>query len=98
VEDTDWRALVAEERQVNAALRARLLESNTRNRNLVNENKQRGEYANQLLRQVTWLVEELREARTELRTTRKHNKMLLDASRRRMERLFTGSNSSTEEE
>lgn len=98
MEDTDWRALVAEERQVNAALRARLLESNTRNRNLVNENKQRGEYANQLLRQVTWLVEELREARTELRTTRKHNKMLLDASRRRMERLFTGSNSSTEEE
>jgi hypothetical protein len=98
VEDADWRALVAEERRVNEALRDRLLESHTRNRALVNENRSRREYTNQLLRQVTWLVSELKEARTELRTTRKHNKMLLDASRRRMERLFAGSNSSTEKE
>ncbi len=86
MEDTDWRALVASERAENQALRDKLKYFIKRNLALSSENRQRREYTNQLLRQVTWLVGELRKARTEERQVKERNRMVLRGLDNRQER------------
>lgn len=58
-----------------------------RNRALMEENRKRAEYTNQLLRQTQWLVGELREAREEARTKQKFNQIYLKASGKHQEQI-----------
>jgi hypothetical protein len=83
--DEDPAVIASQVREIQA-LRDRLVGAQRRARDRLNEARSHKEYAKQLLRQVTWLVGELRESRTEQRRCLKHNQMLLRGFERYQER------------
>lgn len=83
---SDYQEAIDEQKRRIEALIGQLGYAHRGNRALRSENRQRAEYTNQLQRLATWLANELKDARIELREVRKHNRMILDALKTHGER------------